>query len=389
MSHYVGLIKALGPPAHFSTDQSEHMHIQAAKVPYRKSNRRNYMLQIVNRLDLTEHMREQDEYFEWRKLVEEALQDETFDDSGSDTDSDDEDEIGMPEEESDGERGDGRGVELPAQDGGVGNQSREDYEGGTEETHTYPRRPFRSQVPLPQVTREHGELDLYRQLQLYYFRAAGGAAATRRVIGYELEPLPFTCVDLYKQFRVRVPAPPYEPKAALRLTVKADPKGGKKVQQRRHAYYSTVLLDENRGGEPRDGLKGQPKKFGEEQRSLNLLFCYVVRLPVWDCTRDHEDSTPAGQGEEKRVVAYVDWFTRFTGQPNESKMYRIGKAYQTGTMKRDSAVVNITSIRRPCHLIPAFGGRIPNEWRSWNVLELADTFFVSSFIDQDMYQRMY
>jgi hypothetical protein len=34
MLHYVELIKTHGAAAHFSTDQPEHMHIQAAKVPY-------------------------------------------------------------------------------------------------------------------------------------------------------------------------------------------------------------------------------------------------------------------------------------------------------------------------------------------------------------------
>lgn len=88
---------------------------------------------------------------------------------------------------------------------------------------------------------------------------------------------------------------------------------------------------------------------------------------------------PVGQGDETRVVAYVDWFMCFASQLwGEGKMYRIQTAYQMGAPKHcDCAVIDIESIRRPCHLIPSFGERIPMGWRSWNVLELADTFLLA------------
>lgn len=252
MSHYVGLIKALGPAAHYSTNQSERMHIQAAKVPYRRSNRRNFMLQIINRLDLSERMREQDEYFRWRKMVESLLQD-----NGSDREADSDEELEVGAEESDGDELD-EPQEAGLQEQNEGDdQQTESYEAEAGETHTYPARPYRSQVSVAQVARERGMPDLYRQLQLYYLRSAGGAAAHRRVVGYELEPLPFTCIDLYKQFRVILPAPPYEPKSGIRLTVKADPQGGK-ARQRRKSYFSTVLIDEKGDSETalKNGLKG-------------------------------------------------------------------------------------------------------------------------------------
>lgn len=233
MSHYVELIKTHGAAAHFSTDQSEHMHIQAAKIPYRRSNRREFMLQIINRLDVSERVREHDAYLRWREIEE--SQGDILD--------------GASDDESDEE------VEEQELDENVGNQQGDEYEEDNRSTHVCPRRPFRSQVPIVQIAHEHGAADLYRQLQLYYFRRTSRAAASRRVVGYELEPLPFTSIDLYKKIRIHLPAPPYEPKAKLRLTVKADPKGGRKVQGRPQPYYSTVLINEKADGQPETGLK--------------------------------------------------------------------------------------------------------------------------------------
>ena len=88
MSHYVQLVKTHGAAAHFSTDQSERMHIQAAKIPYRRSNRREFMTQIVNHLDMSERVREHDAFFRWRRIKEESLYDEL--DSADEFESDEE-----------------------------------------------------------------------------------------------------------------------------------------------------------------------------------------------------------------------------------------------------------------------------------------------------------
>lgn len=68
MSHFVDSIKAMGAAAHHSTDQSEHMHMRAAKNPYRRSNRRDFMGQVVQRLDMSERITEHDEFLQWEEL---------------------------------------------------------------------------------------------------------------------------------------------------------------------------------------------------------------------------------------------------------------------------------------------------------------------------------
>lgn len=231
------------------------------------------MIQIVNRLDLSEHMRERDEYFAWRKMADlpSESREGSLEDSASETKLDDDDNMD--------EEGNGNGdqlielerAEVAGQGEGLESQPSDEYELGTSSTHTCPKRPFRSQVTIAQVAREHGVPDLSQQLQLYYLRRSGGAAANRRVVGYELDPLLFGCVDLYKQFQGQLPALPYQPKSAMQLTVKADPKVGKKVRQRPEPYYSVVLIDEKGEGQTEKGLKGQ-KEMWCNRPSQSLLF---------------------------------------------------------------------------------------------------------------------
>lgn len=157
MSHYVELIKAHGPAAHFSTDQSERMHIQAAKVPYRKSNRRNFMLQIINRLELSERVREHDEYFKWRKIVESSSRDDGFDDACSeghwdedegevdvdgDTDIEVPDPADDPLDDDDVGGAEPEGAEQQDQDDGMDSQPSAEYGADIGATHSCPTQPF-------------------------------------------------------------------------------------------------------------------------------------------------------------------------------------------------------------------------------------------------------
>ncbi|KAG8794304.1 hypothetical protein FRC12_024965 [Ceratobasidium sp. 428] len=232
MSHYVPQSKTLGAPSHFSTDQPEHMHIHAAKQLYQMSNRCDYMPQIVDRLDMNGRVRECDEYFKWRQhdqsLPNMNIDDhQTDDESKSEADSSDQESV-------DG----GNGIAANSEDEPSNqaadiqeeDQFEDEYEPNQEETHQFPKNPSRKNIPLQQITQEHHAEDLYRQLQLYYHRCSDRTNTSRhQSVRYELPPLPFTHVSLYKQFQIKVPAPPYTPGQDIQLTVKASPQGGKKV----------------------------------------------------------------------------------------------------------------------------------------------------------------
>lgn len=62
--------------------------------------------------------------------------------------------------------------------------------------------------------------------------------------------------------------------------------------------------------------------------------------------------------------------------------------------KRESAIVNMASIRRSCHLFPQF----PKEkiaktdakgWTSDNVLELCEVFHINNYVDMPAFQSIY
>ncbi|KAB5587787.1 hypothetical protein CTheo_8770 [Ceratobasidium theobromae] len=252
MSHYVDMIKMLGSAAHFSTDQSEHMHIQAVKTPYRKSNRRNFTTQIIDRLEMTSRIQEYDEFFHWRESQGLELLDCDVSETAS--------EAGSSEDELQDGPDSSSGTDTANETGGDEVEEDTEFEKGNQATHQFPKRPAQLRVPITQIMVDHMAPDLYRQLQLYYLRSTSGSNPPRRLVGYELDPLPFSHVDLYKQFRVNLPAPPYTPRNQIRLTMKADPKGGQKVRGKPKAYYSVVLVDEQGAVPSKTGIKSASVK---------------------------------------------------------------------------------------------------------------------------------
>lgn len=211
MSHYVQLIKTLGAAAHFSTDQSKHVHIQAAKVPYQKSNCFKFMMQIVHWLDLSERMREHNEYFNWRKAMESGSEDDQSDGEASKVDLDrcDNEEQVEVEDPGDGddqfnELGD---EELRMPDPGMESEPIEQYRVDNRTTHACPTWPSLLQVSLVQVTHEHEAADLYRQLQQTTFIVWAVLLPTIKLLVMSLMLFPshtLTCISNFKfRFQLR------------------------------------------------------------------------------------------------------------------------------------------------------------------------------------------
>ena len=51
-------------------------------------------------------------------------------------------------------------------------------------------------------------------------------------------------------------------------------------------------------------------------------------------------------------------------------------------------MICIAALYAAQHLIPKFGAVAPQEWTSSTVLNLANTFYVNSFIDMNLYHIM-
>jgi hypothetical protein len=69
-----------------------------------------------------------------------------------------------------------------------------------------------------------------------------------------------------------------------------------------------------------------------------------------------------------KYLAYVEWFSQFSAQPNKVHgMYKVQCSYKDGD--KHTSVIAVESIYWSAHLIPQFGASVPREWSSFNVLE--------------------
>ncbi|KAJ6537053.1 hypothetical protein B0H19DRAFT_1382817 [Mycena capillaripes] len=89
-----------------------------------------------------------------------------------------------------------------------------------------------------------------------------------------------------------------------------------------------------------------------------------------------------------RHLAYVEWFSAFTPQPEPHHlMYKVKRSLKDGD--RMASIVPVANIRRSVHLFPKFGPVAPPHWTSANVLEECPTFFVNCFSDRHIYTTLY
>ncbi|KAG2132881.1 uncharacterized protein EDB93DRAFT_1323046 [Suillus bovinus] len=92
---------------------------------------------------------------------------------------------------------------------------------------------------------------------------------------------------------------------------------------------------------------------------------------------------PRQFGVYPRPLAYVEWFTLFR-EPDESSGLRL-ISRSTRHLRRNSAVIHVDEIIRPCHLIPKMGQLVNPTWTSANVYELASEFYLNPFIDLETF----
>ena len=52
-------------------------------------------------------------------------------------------------------------------------------------------------------------------------------------------------------------------------------------------------------------------------------------------------------------------------------------------------VINLSSIVRQVELIPVFGKKIDSKMNRSNVLDVAEWYYINSFLDKEVYQAVY
>ena len=127
-------------------------------------------------------------------------------------------------------------------------------------------------------------------------------------------------------------------------------------------------------------FKAQYLSIIPEYRVAQVRVVFQIPSPsIQHVSQDHVDAS-----ELLKHLAYVEWFTPFSAQPDANHlMYRVPRAIKHG--KRDFSIVPVESFQRSVHLIPRFGHPTPREWSSFTVLEQCSTFYVNPFSDRDMY----
>ncbi|KAJ6479726.1 hypothetical protein C8R45DRAFT_1054433 [Mycena sanguinolenta] len=87
-------------------------------------------------------------------------------------------------------------------------------------------------------------------------------------------------------------------------------------------------------------------------------------------------------------LAYVEWFSSFTSQPEPHHlMYMIKRSVKDGD--RMASIIPLANIRRSVHLLPKFGPVAPPHWTSADVLDQCPAFFVNCFSDRHIYTTLY
>jgi hypothetical protein len=71
-------------------------------------------------------------------------------------------------------------------------------------------------------------------------------------------------------------------------------------------------------------------------------------------------------------------------------MYQVKKMPLRNTNMAPADIIPISSIRQTCQLIPCFGaGVVPEGWRTDNVLDSCDRFFLNNWATKYAYQTLY
>ncbi|KAG1873270.1 hypothetical protein C8R48DRAFT_669873 [Suillus tomentosus] len=103
----------------------------------------------------------------------------------------------------------------------------------------------------------------------------------------------------------------------------------------------------------------------------------VFTLPQTVLKRYFDPQNPPPQH-----LTYVEWFSAFSALPDpQSGLYKVRRVVRDG--ERQVSIVPVSLICRSAHLLPKWGGAVPAEWTSLDVLDACPSFLLNVF--KDMY----
>ncbi|KAH9830310.1 uncharacterized protein C8Q71DRAFT_817709 [Rhodofomes roseus] len=357
LEHYVVSIIRVGSCAGFSTDISERLHIEFAKLGYRASSRKQYVKQMIVWLTRREKMRRLQSYMRWverkteEQIVAEMIQAAEGDHDAANPDDSDAD------------------VDSSESDGTAGS---DDEAGETEEAmdlveDTLVNTPFGAYriSRLPGVGVFSGR-DIVRALGAESFEDALLAFLRRQPLYSPTTPLHLLDYHypLYKEFTRTLPSLREIKNDDFRDRVRAIPRTAQLP-----ARYDTVLYLEDADIAANIGVKGY--RIGQ----VRAIFALPPHLQRMRLNATRADTH----------LAYVELFTPFLDEPERwSKLYQVSRSVLRG--RRLATVLPLQQIFRSCHLLPDPKAEvIERDWTSDTVLELCEDFFLNEFCDHHMY----
>ncbi|VDB95564.1 unnamed protein product [Peniophora sp. CBMAI 1063] len=385
MLHYVPFIIDFGSVLPLCTDGPERLHIDLAKLGYRASNRRNYVIQMI----LWLHRREKLAWFESYLVYIESAFGLPSDDDPMDGSSLEEDEAYNDELCEDGDELETEELELvdvfdrdlpqvgvmrdmnavhptdpaptAASSDNVSWLSAGDDEVVTDSSSRFlpyriSKRPAYGRVSVSDLHKHFHALHFTRELQAFLLRETPSFG---QVWLSSLDNLRF---GLYAQFRRTLPSLRGLPEGdVMEDVVYAMP-----TSSGLSLRFSTVLYIHNQDEAAEYGVQGYR----------------VERIrAIFDVPDIINRQRPPNAS---RHLAYLELFTPFEeGPERHSRLWRVARQMSNGEPR--PLVVPLDLIFQSCHLIPNFGTAVNLSWTSQDVLDQAMRFYLNPFIDHHMY----
>ncbi|KAI0701573.1 hypothetical protein C8T65DRAFT_579586, partial [Cerioporus squamosus] len=338
MLHYISSIIDFGSCDGLSTEISERLHIDFAKLAYRASNRKDYIRQMIVWLTRREKIRWFQGFLRWCSA------------SSASQASGDHVETSGPQWQH------GDSMDEGADDGDSASRSADSPFG----PYTIARKPGLGFLSGSDIVSKDSASDFGRVLHEFLSQECGTSTSL---------PSPADLLTrsyaVYKKFDRTLPSLRGLTSETYVDTVFAYP-----AQGRRASRYSTVLFLEK----PEIAENLADTLAGYRVGQVRAIFS----LPP-DLQRLRPDPVDA-----HAHLAYVELYTPFKDAPEPYiQLYKIMRSYRE--MKRHAVVLPVQQIFRSCHLLPVCGSRINRAWTSDTVLEECDTMYLNSFSDHHMY----
>ncbi|KAJ7583436.1 hypothetical protein C8J56DRAFT_864056 [Mycena floridula] len=331
MKHYVQAIRYLGSLDGYNTESPERLHIDYAKRGYRASNKRDYTEQMTFWLQRQEAVARRQAYFDWMDGELEKLLAEIEVLAVEDADS--------PEEEEEEEEGES--TATPDNMYAVAKRS-----------------------PFPNMLISDIEL----KFEASQFKTAL-TAFLKQTFRNPILPGPYDRFDLFKQITIRLPPNRYlslqERKDRIRATPFIPQRGRKPPSP---AHFDNALVIEH----PEDG-----------DNICRFHDCLNVSLGLRAARVRAIFLLPRQFGEVSHPLAYIEWYTPFREPEKVTGLYNIQRSTRNSTP--NAVIVSIDRLARACHLMARCGRKIDHRWTSENVLDLAPSFYLNTYIHLDTF----